>query len=583
MTASPDLERAAQAVLDQLSRDELDRVLAGRPGRAELAAAMAARARAVQGSWRGAFPPDREELLLVATLTRTAGGTGVQQSTGHVAERFEQLLRVPTVPPMVALAVGGNDSVALVRALEAAHRAENALRSTRAEPPLYLTIVAGAAAAIDPAHATDIASALLDRGAQLAAAFVARDAPATPAGLPVLGDPGFLSQLAGYGQAVREWRGTGATDPLSGVAALVDALVDAIRRHTTRPARHSQDDDGPDQAWALLAAAAIIGADDYPPARATADGTAAGIAPRPDGHARPNAQVIFRRLNRGLWQDWHERPRQVTPTDQDFRLDGSASGGQEAVLDAVDEPDELTAIIVAALVGEANREELARVADWVGRRRAPRTDELYPLLRGLRQLSAAVEGAPRTPRQPAEWDAAVLGDIIATVRAAVAAELARGPGKATTREVVAAVLPPLWAQRRPMISALTQRIKQDHGWNSRRDATARMLAARAVRGPGQFVADAALAQHTPAGTCVTIPLPLSDAERCEQRTGPSQPGWDDVCPARPWGEPGLVESRSTLADLLGRSPDAVRALMTRYRDEGGPWLELAHDGRAPAP
>jgi hypothetical protein len=570
------LERVARAVLAQLGPHDLDRLLADVDSLDDLVDAMVACAEHVHDHRGVPVTAEQEELLLLATLTRTRRGAGVHQNAAHAARRLDQYLLVPGIAVPVAFALEPSDSVELIQALDSAHRADARLRRERAEPPVYVTIAAAAAACLDPADTAGVAAAVLDRGMELAAAYQASDAPSPGASLPVLGDRGFLVQLAGYAHAVRERRGAGAAgDPMAGVTERARELEERIRHATTRPARFPRDDsEGPDHALALLAAAAVIGgdaagADDMPEADGQ-DGPAGAGARNADG---ATARTIFRRLNRELWQGWFDRPRWLTPTDLD-RIPGSGAP-TPSVLDTLTYVDDVTARVVGPLTTGATREELALVADWVcGRLEPDWTDHLYPLLLRLRRLMVAVEGPPERLDPPVEPDAPELPELVATVRAKIEAQLALEPERSRPGELAAGALPPLWTARMPAIRACAQQIKRDEQC---RDDPARILAARAARGPGQVVRDTTERQHDPGECCATVSALLADpgAARCDGRLGPFEPTWTDVCPARPWGERGLVESRATIAGLIGRSPEAVRGHVNRYlRSGGGRWLEL---------
>ncbi len=602
------LERAARDVLAQLDPYDLDRVLAAFNTVDDLLRTMVHCAERVRG--HVAVPPEQDELLLLATLTPTRRGAGVHRNPAHAARRLKLFLRVPGIAIPVAFLLGSSDSVQFILALDSAYRADDMLAATREEPRVFVTMVAVAAACIDAANAADVAPAVLDRGMELAATYQASDAPLPRGSLPVLGDRGFLVQLAGYAQAVRERRGADVTaDPQAGVAERVCELEERILQAVTRPPRFPLDEsDGPDQAFALLAAAGVIGGDTGDEAAdglAEADDSAeaeeageAGEAGEADDAGGPagvgdrdtggvTARSIFRRLNRGLWHSWLGRADWVAPTDLEDLPRRTGSALEPLVLDKLAYVDDLTARIVGLLTTRAGRAECARVAEWVcGRRKPDVTDDLYSLVLRLRRLMLAIEGPALLLDPPLEPDAPVLRAMVTAVRGKIEAQLVIDPHRREPGELTAGVLAPLWTARGPVIRALTQQIKRDEQWDTprkRRPHTPRILAARAVRGPGQIVRDTTQSQHDHGRGCATVQVETSDLDmvtRCNERVSPFEPDRVDICPARPWGERGRVESRATIADLSRLSHEAVRGHLDRYaREGGGPWWELAEADR----
>ena len=582
------LEAAARRVLAQFDPDDLDRLLASVHGLDELIDKMVARAEDVCRALGAPVPLEHDDLLLLATLTRQGGSAGVHVKNVHAVESFKRLRSMHGIAIPVALRIRQTDSSQLVAALDTAYRLSVDLASVRDEPPVFQVMIAAAAAALRPADPVAAAAAILDRGAELAGSYCASSRPLPGPALPVLGDPHFLVQLAGYARAVRERAGVAQIpDPLDHVEKLASELERWARRAMTRAPRYPVGHtDGPDVVGFFSEAASLVGA----------ESTAAtgGVMTR----------EIFQRLTHGLQASRVGHDKRLVSTDPgDLAAGSPVVDPIEPVLETLGYATELAAQIVAVLSAGTTYDERLAIAWWVcGRRAVDQTDDLRLLLSHLRGLMAALDGPGPSMRLPA--DSADSADSVDSVdpadpvdpgapeirlmtlilRKKIEAQLALEPGRLGSRDLATGALPPLWTARGPIIRALAQRIKQDEGMDGpgkQRRHLPRILAARAARGPGQFVLATNGAQHDPGKGCVTVHTANFDAPpRCDERVGRWEPDVSLICPARPWGEAGCVDSDATIGDLLDLTVGAVRAQLTHYtNDGGGPWLKLAQPSR----
>ncbi|KDA41544.1 hypothetical protein E0F15_19740 [Frankia sp. B2] len=595
MTDLPDraqLERAARAVLAQLDSYDLDRVLASGNGLDDLLHRMVVRAEEVCALWPQSIPPDQHELLALCVLTRTRGNEGVHIVAGRAASWLRTYLQVPGLAVPAAFVVAEKDPVPLIRAIDQAYRAGTALATERAEWPLHLTLVSAVAACQRPDPAgpqrttVELAAQILDRGMELAAAYEAGDTPLPDVPLPVVGDRRFLVQLAAYACAARELREDGARgEPLAEVAAYVQEIAQWTRREMSRRRRHRFDgNEGFDAAMYFAAAADIIDR--------SADRDGDESVGRPGGSpaagagaaVQPQADVVFRRLTRGLGRGWLTANKKIASVQLETLPPALAPGDDTRVLTRIIAVDALADRVLGVLTAGTNRADRAVLANWVcGSRavdqfRVGGDDDLYLLLSRLRRVMLAVADPQASPARPLEPDAADVAAMRTALRRRIAAAISLDAGRLDPQELVAAALPPLWTSRQPVIRALRAQIRNSADWTGPRSALRRapeILAARAVRGPGQITRDTIEPQHAPTGRCITFdPANLDAAPRCGTRASRLEVDPAEICPARPWGEPGRVDSRATIGDLFNLSVASVRGYLNRYRENPDRWAPL---------
>lgn len=125
-----------------------------------------------------------------------------------------------------------------------------------------------------------------------------------------------------------------------------------------------------------------------------------------------------------------------------------------------------------------------------------------------------------------------------------------------------AALPPLWTERHPARELVAAHLRIQLGTRPGSEVQAALVAGHGVRAPQQFVYKSLAPQADP---CCPDPQPAPGDH-------PREPVPDtEVCPHRPWGEVGRVETYHTLGHPIDCSADATRQQLRRYQ---GPWPEL---------
>lgn len=548
MTPEPDtgLIGRAHLVLDQLDWVDRELVVAKFAMEGDLAAAMAACAERMTAALGTPVPDDRRDLLLVSTLTRGPQQLGVHANTQHAVDRFRLLCELGAPPARVALQLDGHlDRQDALDAVDT-DRVDAELRRTRAEPPLLRTMV-GAAVAVAHTGGDDpvaVAQAVLDRGAELAAGYRAAGRSIPDLDPDVLGNVDFLVAVAAYGRAVAEWttQVTRRADDtaLDEMQATLDRLVRSLRVALKQPVSWTQRGgvDEPDSLRFLDVAATAIGG------RRAAD---AFWRVRPD----------LRRIR--LRRDDRLVPRLI---DDLSELTAVPSAVDDIDLDGVE-----TRIVDGLLTG-LGRHDRAVVTRWLSGDRPPNsTDDLVDLLAAVRDLLRALLLADGPPDDEPCGPPGERAALVEAVRERIAlTRIVDGESWPKLRWIAAA-LPPLWSRRSAAERALAAAARVAHG--SRGPSAAAMasvLGILAARGPGQIVMPASAPQHSGRG---------ESPPRC--RTGHDPiPKIDEVCPGRPWGEIGLVDSYPTLASATDiDSAEAVRKRVARYlADKNSPWRRL---------
>lgn len=542
----PALETAAQAVLDHLHGADLEQVLAKFHSSRELLDAMCRCAADVVAACSVPVAVGGYELLLAATLTRGPQRAGVHVNTANAVKRYELLTRRGDLPPHLAVLVTDGDDDLTVERLVLTDRVDAEVAAERGEPPAFRTMVTAAVVVTTPERprlAEDVIT-VLERGAELAARFRASGRPLPGTSLKVLGNTDFLLTLAGYQRALREHRsGAPPGDPLAEIEKTLPALEESLRQAMTRSAHHLLRGgvDEPDIVGFFLTAAKLL------PGDATGDAVRQVVA------------RVSRVLNRmQLRRDERALPVEPTmlPEDRPEPVDG--------MLDV----HQLASRTVEALIDGTTGSERASVADWLmGERPADTTDDLLLLLSRLRRAMAALTVRPVHDYDVPPPPGTVRARLEETLRQRIVDVPGSGDAAVTA---VAAALPPLWTRRSPVLAALHRLAILDTGRGPSQRATALLLAAAAVRGPGQIARAGGQAQHPDEASCILVG---DETPRCVARhAAAATPPATKVCPARPWGEVGYVDSWQTLADLTGiETPGAVRKRLERYK---GDWLNL---------
>lgn len=561
----PSMVDVAAAVLDQLHPDDYDRIHTKFTTRQDLVAAMCACAKSVTALVDRVDPHERE-LLAAATLTFGAQHRGVHANPAWATERFTFFRKVPDLPPAVAVLVDRSNDPDYIHRLAATYRVDRAL--TRPEPRLLATLVTAAVVVANPSPIGPVEQVVeqvgeaLDRGAYLARIYRADGRPVPGSSLPVLGGADFLIALAGYRLAVAQTAGSAPDDDaLAEMERDLTGLENDLRAAMTRQSRHLWRDGvrEPDSQLFLSHAAMFVGGREAQ--RVT------------DKLIRPLARTRLRFDPKPVLTGT-ELP--LIPTGDPVTAESSTIAAQ-AVAEVA---DHLAAWTVAGLYEGAVGEMQTRLTAWLlGDRPVDLLDGLEELLGSLRRAMARLPKAARDPAPPHSSEQSDAAGAAARSRAGAAlrsrivavidGDLTRG-GDLTGRGgvvaagvgIVAAALPPLWTRRAPAIRGLIaqQRIA---GFQ---EAVAKIVGSVLARGPGQIVQPGNERQHEDWGTCVVD----DTLGRCVTRTGDAEPDAKLVCPGRPWGETGRVESYRSLAELSSLSSEAVRKRLERLQDDGGP-------------
>ncbi|MEX5712967.1 hypothetical protein AB1484_33125 [Parafrankia sp. FMc6] len=562
------LADTAHKVLSQLDPADLERVSGHFVTTDDIVAGMCACARQVADTLGEPVPGEHVALLLAATLTFGKQHTGVHKNVDHARNAYQVIRRYAAdLPVPIAVHLRADDPAEFVGGLVAAHRISEELAPSRPEPPLFVMMVAVAVAAREPSRASDrqakVAEAILDRGGELAARHRATRPPA-PTPRRVLGSTDFVVALAAYGAAFGELSGVTAeagADPLAAIDRSLPGLESALHRAMTVPRSRPpfRGADEPDALGFFSAAATAVGG--------------------------PTARQIFDRLYRGLRRLRIESDDKLVPTEPGqlhAATVGAVEMGPAAALALL---DDLTVRVVELLTRDTTVAEQAVVADWVcGRRPLNRLDWLDLLLWRMRVLTRGLATSIRRPA--AQLPMAAPGSAQAEMAAVLRERIEHaGVVRSVDREPIVLVLtalPPLWTARAPISRALMQRIMIDEGWRgASRRITAKVLATSTARGPGHIFGAAVMAEaHKPDQVCATVPTE-AEVPRCVERLGEAAtvPAPNDVCPARPWNEVGIVETYLTLAQLtcppdddIHKASEDVRKRIERYE---GRWKALA--------
>lgn len=388
-----------------------------------------------------------------------------------------------------------------------------------------------------------MAGAVLDRGAELAAGYRAAGRPVPDLDPGVLGNVDILVAVAAYRRAVAESANpanygddTGCDEMQETVVDLAGSLRVALRQPVSWAQRGGVDE--PDSLRFLDVAATTIGG------RRAADAY---------WRVRPDLRKIRLRRDDRLValpiEDLSELSA-VPPVTSDVDLDG------------------VEVRIVDGLLGGIGRRDRAEVTRWLSGDRPPNsTDGLVELLTAVRGLLQALILSDKPIDAEPSGTPDERAALIAVVRERVAAARIVDGESWPELHRIAAALPRLWSRRSAAERALAAAARVAHG--SRGPSAAAMAAVLgilAARGPGQIVLPASEPQHGGRG---------NSPPRCRTGHDP-KPKIDEVCPARPWGQIGLVDSYPTLATATGiDSAEAVRRRLARYlKDETSPWRHL---------
>ncbi|WP_239310568.1 hypothetical protein [Frankia sp. Cj3] len=567
MIPNDTLARSARSVLDQLHPVDFDRIRVkfttlDDPAQAknEIVADMVERAASMLDELRKRgddVPPEQLDSVLGATLTFGDQHCGVHKRTGHALAKLAVMTRRPDVPVAVAVLLRAGDSAELVDAMVGTYHLEADLAAEYAAvPPDDRRMVAAAIAAnprLTAAVPDPLAAAVgvLGRAGELAA-YCAAAGMTPPAPPGPLGNVAFLLTLAGYSCAITELaRPSSVADPYGKVGDRAKLLATALHRamHDTGNPLYSAPYEPDILGFYTVAAEAVGGA---------------------------LAAKVFERLSRDLWAHRLRRDERSIPAESDW-LDHDSDAPD--LSGAFDQADELARLMAALLVADTAAASRRVIVAWVlGPGSEAAAEDLYVLLGGVRRVMAGVSQRDCVPppvdelavKEARELETALLGRLTEEAR--------RDPHRGAV-EMAAAVMPELWARRPSAIRGLTEKIWADLGSNKRLIPFARILAAAVARGPGQVVFAGQLIQHpidTRHPSCETRTT-QAGTERCEIRVGKPGPPRAELCPARPWGETGFVDSHLTLADTLPTTTDAMRKRLHRY---DGPWASLAKPGRA---
>jgi hypothetical protein len=508
--------------------------------------------------------------LIASTLTWGRTHAGVHLNTGHAAKKFRRYRRFPELSPDILVQVGRvdlDDDDRVIALLARSLRLRTALMDSRSagEPVLILNalipaIIEALAGAPDqpPDPAADaalvgIALDVLERGAELAAAYRASGRPTPDGGitLPVIGNVDFLVRIAAYRLAIEERRdnterpGPVTTVQLHRLENAATELVSILRKAMTRSASRwgRRGPDEPDVAVAIDQFAVYLGS-------AARDSTAAGRR--------------VRKVNAVLSHRFHlEEPPGETCVEDPELIPTSLPGGTIPA-EQLSDVEHLVGWLVAALFRGAGPDAREPLMAWLrGPTRTDQQQDLPLLVRRLRVATTVLDEVPASrPPRPAGVTPSQFQTLTARLAAAVDPGEITGSARADARRVTLAALPPLWTRREPVIKLLTSRLRA----KGQRPGTAALVARHGVRAPVQLV--------QPSTSALLVPC-CPDAGTNGQRIPGGRPRepvhHDEICPHRQWGEIGWVENYRSLGDATGFSAEAARKQKERYR---GPWPEL---------
>lgn len=580
-----ELGAAADELFDAIYTEDLAALVAKFNSRSKLRDAAVDRAEKVTGKLAGGaeqVTADEYLRLIAATLTWGKSHAGVHQNTGHAAKKFRRNRRFPELPPEILVRIGRidpDDDDRVIALLARSLRIRKGVTDARSagEPKLILNavvpaIVAALAEGPDqpPDLAADVALVgtaldVLERGAELAAAYQASERPTTGVdnALPVIGNADFLVRIAAYHLAIEERRGLVATQLLDelqkAVAELVSILRKAMTRSTGRWGWRTPDE--PDVAGAIDQFAEYLGS-------AARDATTAGRRVR-----KVNA-VLSHRLH------LDEPPDELPVEDPDWITTPLPDVADHA--ERLSDVEHLAGWLVAALFRGAGSDAREPLLDWLsGKPLTNRAENLPLLVRRLRVAITVLDTTvldqmptPRPPR-PAGVTPSQFEALTARLAAAVDPGDIGGCTQADARRLTLAALPPLWTRRWPAIQLVARHLRieqQGHrgpqriepGHSGPRKAV--LVAAHGVRAPVQFVQPST--RRLPVPCCPDA----GTTGRPAPNGRPREPvHYEEICPHRPWGEIGWVENYRSLGDAAGFTEEAARRQLERYR---GPWPEL---------
>lgn len=565
------MRAAVPALLDALDPTDLDVVLSRFHSRGELVDAMHECAAKVAAKLAGTgheVTHDEYGHLAAATLTWGSEHCGVQANAGHAGTKFEWYRRFPRLAPHRLHLLNRTDRPGVIALLEATAPVVDAVFAHRpGVPQELLTIVAAAVVAsealpVGPLAVEDVAGAVvevLDRGGELAARHRINRGPLPGAGLTVRGCADLLVLVAAYRRAIDERGGRSLPpDPLDQIDAVLHDLEGRLHRalrFAADPANRETPDE-PDSFSFYSEIAEYLG-------------------------NRPEIRTVADRLCTRLRRLRLTRERRSTPTDEIEDVEAAHGGHADAADRLAATPDHIARWTLAALFDggpitdeQADHDDREVVRRWLTREPGmDLRDDVELLLGRVRNAMAVIADLPAEDSdvgapEPEGMRRADHLHLVARLRAAITAAIREGVASPSEPvRLVSAVLPPLWTDRLSGALLLAARIRagqNKHGNSAKVEA--KLIAATIGRGPGQVIMRTGAARHG-SGCAVTK---IEGGVRCVERTA-RPPAETVVCPIRPWGEVGFVESYLTLAELtdLGTA-DVVRQRLRRYK---GP---LAH-------
>lgn len=513
----------AEEVFAELFAEDLAELVTRIGSREQLRADVAECARKVAGAVGDAAPAERR-LVVAACFTWGRSESGVARNPRNAAKKFQRYRQYVEVP--IGHLVRTDRTVKDDKAfplLAASLRVLDGLADL-GEPAFVLNMAVPAIVSALGEDA-DAVREVLGRGAELAARHRFSGQRVE---LPVLGNADFLALIAAYRTAIQERRGRAAADLGGAVTDLAGMLRHAMTRTAGSFLRRGPGE--PDIAVAFGQYVTYLA----------------------DRNAAEAARAVHAVLNYHLLLG--EPPSDTALAEPDVPV----APGQDVVV-LRSEVEQLVGRLVAELFRAAGPETREPLLHWLEGKRVPDEAEDLPVL--LRRLRIAIRELDRPREAPAACPAGLrperFGALVASLAAGVDPDGLFDDHRFDARYVALAALPPLWTDlRHPVIRLVTSKLRAMIGDRASAVVQATVVATHGTRAPMQFV------EHTrkqPAACCSVGPRESVPA--------------DQVCQHRPWGEIGLVENIWTLGDAVGRTPDAVSRVLTRYQ---GPWPELLH-------
>jgi hypothetical protein len=574
------LTDAAAHLLDALDEGDRAELIGKFHSRDELEAAIVDQAQRVIDGLAGSDAPvsPHEHLRLVASvLTWGWAAHGVHERTDHATEAFVKRRQWTEIPPAVLARVSMHDRH-LLPLLGRTVTLRTAVEQRRpdAEPatfvvPVVSTVLLGRNLAAAAPNADDLVSVapdalqrcvtdvlhVLDESAELVRSYYDSDRPGPSETLVhgdrVLGNADFLLDAAALRLALDErLAGSRPPDPLDALEGELRRLAAMLRSAMRKPARGV---DEVDLVRLLPALAKYLG---------EAAGSEVGGAVR----------TVYLHLTPWLRRVLLEKDSGPSVAEVREALRCAAQPTRPGDAQGLDvrlvERDHVHRWLVwsAFLVPETDEYDL--IFDWLmGRRPVDEQNDLWLL---VQCMHAIVIGLVRLSPAAAPVPVGLSLDRHDQLLRALREREQRGPDPFAT---VVDALPELWTMRLPAIELVREVLSLALGRDYTSVAKATLVAGCVVHGPAQGVNVSRVVEPHACCRGMLDGEPACATERGRSRLGDRiRPAPDDadICPERPWSEPGYVESYATLARLAGyRSGDAVRQQLTRYRGPGD-WI-----------